>query len=303
MKKNDKPNQNLAASITKAASKQTYYTIRFLVDKKKDVDAYRAYAYFRWVDDWLDQEKHSQTERIAFLERQKMIVNSCYRGQQLTELSAEESMVTKIIEVDRQEHSGLQAYIRNMMAVMTFDAERRGQLISQEALNEYTHFLAVAVTEALHYFIGHECFSPDCKIRYQAATGAHITHMLRDTIEDIEAGYFNIPREVLEGNAIEAHDINRQAYRDWVEKRAQLARTCFKEGREYLTQVENFRCRVAGHAYIARFESILDMIEQDGYHIRAQYPKQKLPNMIVTAFSHALKHNHSRTISDALPTQ
>ena len=43
-----------ASSITKAASKQTYYTIRFLVDRERVEDAYRAYAYFRWVDDVLD---------------------------------------------------------------------------------------------------------------------------------------------------------------------------------------------------------------------------------------------------------
>ena len=43
-----------ASSITKAASKQTYYTIRFLVDRERVDDAYRAYAYFRWVDDVLD---------------------------------------------------------------------------------------------------------------------------------------------------------------------------------------------------------------------------------------------------------
>ena len=46
----------LASSITKAASKQTYYTIRFLVDRERVADAYRAYAYFRWVDDTLDSD-------------------------------------------------------------------------------------------------------------------------------------------------------------------------------------------------------------------------------------------------------
>ena len=45
-----------ASSITKAASKQTYYTIRFLVDRERVDDAYRAYGYFRWVDDVLDAE-------------------------------------------------------------------------------------------------------------------------------------------------------------------------------------------------------------------------------------------------------
>ncbi|MBE0690098.1 MAG: hypothetical protein IH587_08265, partial [Anaerolineae bacterium] len=39
----------LPARITKAASRQTFYTIRFLVDHGRVTDAYRAYAYFRWV--------------------------------------------------------------------------------------------------------------------------------------------------------------------------------------------------------------------------------------------------------------
>ena len=50
---------SIASSITKAASKQTYYTIRFLVDRERVDDAYRAYGYFRWVDDTLDAESSS----------------------------------------------------------------------------------------------------------------------------------------------------------------------------------------------------------------------------------------------------
>jgi len=46
----------LAPSLTRAASKQTYYTVRFLVDRERVADAYRAYAYFRWVDDTLDSD-------------------------------------------------------------------------------------------------------------------------------------------------------------------------------------------------------------------------------------------------------
>ena len=46
----------LAATITKAASKQTYYTIRLFVDRGRVEDAYRAYGYFRWVDDVLDAD-------------------------------------------------------------------------------------------------------------------------------------------------------------------------------------------------------------------------------------------------------
>ncbi len=44
----------LARSITWASSKQTYYTARLMVDKDLVDDCYRAYAYFRWADDIID---------------------------------------------------------------------------------------------------------------------------------------------------------------------------------------------------------------------------------------------------------
>ena len=189
--------QNLAASITLAASKQTYYTVRFLVDRGRMPAAYQTYAYFRWVDDRLDQGQSPRSERIAFVERQKALMESLYRGETPAGLSAEERMLAELINSDRETNSGLQTYIRNMMAVMVFDADRRGRLISQAELAEYSRWLATAVTEAMHYFIGHDCASPRTKARYVAVTAAHIVHMLRDTHEDCAAGYVNIPREYL----------------------------------------------------------------------------------------------------------
>jgi phytoene/squalene synthetase len=262
----------LAATITKAASKQTYYTIRFLVDTCLVEAAYQAYAYFRWVDDWLDQEPRPRAERLAFVNRQQALMNGCTHGDPLADLTPEECLLADLIERDTEKNSGLQAYIRNMMAVMAFDADRRGRLISQRELNHYSHSLAVAVTEALHYFIGHNCASPHGDIRYMPVTGAHITHMLRDALEDAQAGYYNIPCEVVAANGIAPWDVESNAYRDWVRGRVRAARACFRVGREYLAQIDNLRCRIAGYAYIHRFEAVLDAIEQAGYMLRAQYP-------------------------------
>jgi phytoene/squalene synthetase len=161
------------------------------------------------------------------------------------------------------------------MAVMTFDAGRRGRLISQQELAEYSRLLATAVTEALHYFIGHDDPSPRSPARYLAVTGAHITHMLRDTFEDVAAGYFNIPREFVEAHGIDPRDVNSDAYRAWVESRVRLARDCFKAGRDYLSQVKNLRCRMAGYAYTARFEGVLDAIEREGCWLRPDYRERK----------------------------
>jgi phytoene/squalene synthetase len=265
----------LAESITKSASRQTYYTIHFLADSERVADSYRAYAYFRWVDDALDAESGSVPERTTFIHRQKSLLESCYRGESARDANIQEQMLVGLIQRDTGKNSGLQNYLRNMMSVMAFDAERRGRLISQTELTEYTRLLASAVTEAMHYFIGHCYYSPQNEARYLAVSAAHITHMLRDTFDDIQAGYYNIPREVLEANRISPQDWQSDAYRAWVRSRVDLARANFRAGREYLNQVENPRCRLAGFAYVARFEGVLDSIEKEGYLLRAAYPESK----------------------------
>lgn len=304
---NPESNPQLAASITHSASKQTYYTIRFLVDRDLTADAYRAYAYFRWVDDTLDQSRMGKRERLNFVERQQSLVDQCYRGEWPHPSSDEESLLVDMIRSERGKRSGLQSYIRSMMAVMSFDAERRGQLISEAELNQYTHSLAVAVTEAMHYFIGHECKAPQSPTRYLAVTGAHITHMLRDTLEDVEAGYVNIPREALEAQHIDPRDVHSEPYRNWIKSRVGLARACFKSGRDYLAQVENPRCRMAGFAYAARFEAVLSAIEQDDYHLRPAYPECKsLPSalwMLWSALSQTLSPHRPGKLIPVQPTR
>lgn len=265
----------LGASITRSASKQTYYTIRFFADRERAADAYRAYGYFRWVDDVIDEGTASGAERIAFAERQKSILEQCYLGEAPRDAAIQEMMLVDLIRSDTEKNSGLQIYLRNMMDVMVFDAKRRGRVISQAELFEYSHKLAKAVTEALYYFIGHDDNSPSHEARYLAVTAAHITHMLRDALEDVENGYFNIPREHLEARGITARDVNSQAYRDWVCGRVQVARGYFKLGRECTSQVKNWRCRLAGFAYTARFEWMLRAIERDNYCLRSEYPERK----------------------------
>jgi phytoene/squalene synthetase len=274
---------SLASAITKAGSKQTYYTFRFLVDRDRVDYAYRAYAYFRWVDDVLDANSGSgsmlsdfeASERRAFLERQKSLLEASYQGEAPRDITIQENMLLELILSDHEQNSGLQAYLRNMMEVLDFDAKRRGQLISQVELNEYTRWLAIAVTEAMHYFIGHGDYAPTDETRYQAVSAAHIIHLLRDTLEDIQAGYFNIPREFLTAKGIGPQDVESEAYREWVQERVSLARAFFQSGKEYLAQVENFRCRIAGYTYIASFERVLEAIERLDYRLAPEYPQGK----------------------------
>lgn len=266
---------NVASTITRAASQQTYWTIRLLVDRDRVQDAYRAYGYFRWVDDVLDANTGSPAERRAFLERQRSLLESCYQGAAAADAGPQERLLVELVQGDHEKNSGLQLYLRNMMRVMQFDAGRRGRLVTEAELNEYTRWLAVAVMEAIHHFIGHDEYSPHDETRYLAVSAAHITHMLRDTFDDLQAGYYNVPREVLEQNHISPADVHSPAYGAWVRGRVELAREYFEAGRRYFARVQNARCRLACFAYIARFDWLLDTLEREDYHLRPQYGERK----------------------------
>jgi phytoene/squalene synthetase len=265
----------LPAALTKQASKQTYYTIRFLVDRDRVNDAYRAYAYFRWVDDQLDCGSGAPEEKKLFLHRQQYLLEACYRKELPASLVAEEQMLADLVQHDQRNESGLQIYLRNMMAVMAFDEERCGRAISRDELGHYSYLLSKAVTEAMFYFIGHRDPPPEHKNRYQAVIGAHIVHMLRDLVKDIDVGYVNIPTEDLNAKFPFTENVNSDIFRKWVYERVQLAHRNMQSGKEYITQVANLRCRLAGFAYLARFEWMIRIIERDRYYLRKNYPERK----------------------------
>jgi phytoene/squalene synthetase len=271
---------SLAATITKAASRQTYYTIRFLVDRPRMADAFRAYGYFRWVDDALDGESANgygwadvrRAEALAFLDRQQALLEACLRDEQPQPACPEERLLVDLVRHSDPGDRELRSYLRQMMRVMAFDARRRGRLITRQELDDYTHSLAIAVTDAMHHFIGHASGgAPDDPDRNRAVTGAHILHMLRDTEADVRAGYFNFPSELLEALSIGPGDVRCDGYRAWVRDRVRQADADLRAGAAYFGRLASRRHRLAGLAYIARFRWLIDRLERDDFQIRQTY--------------------------------
>jgi hypothetical protein len=268
----------LAAAITRSASRQTDATIRYLVDRDRREDAYRAYAYFRWIDDALDAEVGADADpemerciRRRFLDRQRSLLDRSLRGETIRDASPQEAMLVELVRGAGPAEAGLESYLRTMMLVMDFDVRRRGHLVSATELDEYTRWLAIAVTEAIAHFIGHDAATPQDETRYRAVSGAHVLHMLRDTFDDLRAGYYNVPRELLETHSIGPGAVNCDAYRGWVRERVALARADLDAGRSYFARVESRRHRLAGLAYIARFEWLIEVLERDDYRLREAY--------------------------------
>jgi phytoene/squalene synthetase len=266
---------DLATAITKAGSKQTYYTFLLLANRDRVKDAMRSYAYYRWLDDLLDCDSGTKQEKFELLRRQRDLLETCYQGNSPGDVSPEEQMLVDLIRNDGLRNSGLQIYLRNMMAVMSFDVERCSRVICEAELSEYTRLLSTAVTELLFYFIGHEDIPVRIENRYDAVSGAHVVHLLRDMIKDISMGYFNAPGKYINGADTSLEEIHNLPFRKWVFDRVKLAHQCFKDGRKYIARAKSLRCRLAGFAYIARFEWMMRTIEQDGYCLRSEYPERK----------------------------
>ncbi len=268
----------LAHSITRDGSKQTYFIGRFMVDKDLKDDFFRAYAYFRWVDNIVDITSRSDDERILFINRQKDLIDYLYNNKTVDSLLLEEKMVVDLINhgsnKSQEKNSSLQSYIRNFLAVIEFDAGRNGRSISQKELTWYSDCLGKAVTDGVQYFIGNGYLYPDNDRHYQAAIAAHITHLLRDMLVDLEDGFINIPDEYLLARGISPQDTESPQFRDWVETRVKKAREYFHEGKQYLEELDVLRCKVVGFWYCARYEYILDIIEQDNYLLRREYKEQ-----------------------------
>jgi phytoene/squalene synthetase len=265
----------LARSITWAGSKQTYFTGRLMIDRDLVDDFFRAYAYFRWLDDIIDVSARTVKERHSFIRQQKKLIDRLYKNERLDGLTPEEEIVADLISHDRRKNSGLQSFIRNMFAIIEFDAFRIGKTVSYEELVWYSKRLAKSVTDGIQYFISNGYPYPTGDDRYAAAYGAHITHLLRDTLPDTADGFINISREHLRAHGIGPEDINSEPYRIWVRERVKDARSYFREGKRYLDKLDVLRCKIVGHWYTARFEAVLDTIERDGFHLRPDYEERR----------------------------
>lgn len=291
----------LARSITWNSSKQTYLTARLMVDNGMQDDCCRAYSYFRWADDVIDEECQTQADRMEFINRQIRLVAGFCQGDTFEGLTPEEELIGDLIDHERGESCRLRSYVRNFLAILDFDAKRRDYLISQSELEWYSARLGVAVTDCIQHFIGYDHPYPDDERRYLAATAAHMVHMLRDMLGDIQDGYINIPREYLTEKGISPDDLQSLAalceptvLRDFVKEQIELSRRYFAAGKEYLDSLEVLRCKLAGYWYCLRFEGVIDAIEKDDYILRTEYSERhKLKTWLKAvgmAVSVAFKH-------------
>lgn len=260
---------SLAQNITRRSSLQTYWTIKLLVDRPLINHAFKAYAYFRWLDDQIDQTGKTKVERLKIIGRQKKIIHACYSNRPLHRLSPHEQLLSTLIASDPRPNSKLHSFITNFFAIIEFDAKRQGKPVSQTELSWYTDTLAKAVTNGIEHFVNHPYSYPNGPNHYRAAIGAHLTHMLRDLSEDFDQGYFNLPPGLIKQYGSDSPALNQ-----WVKTQVKTARNHFHHGKSYIRRLPVLRGKLAASWYCCRFEAILDQIESDHYQLRPSYRRR-----------------------------
>ncbi|MFC2054895.1 squalene/phytoene synthase family protein [Chloroflexota bacterium] len=291
---------SLARSITWAGSKQTFFVGYFMVDRNLVNDFFRAYAYFRWIDDIVDVSIKSKEDSINFIRRQRELIEFLYMNEPLSILSQEEEMMADLVRHDNTENSRLKSFILNMFAIIEFDSNRKGRFISQQELEWYSNTLGRSVTDGLQYFINNNYSYPKTDNRLSAALGAHITHLLRDMLIDIDDGFINIPHEYMEIRGNGTKEVESHFFRSWVKSRVELARYYFSEGKCYLGELDVLRCKIVGYWYCARFESVLDTIKRDDFILRSNYQERRnfstMLKIVWLGFYVTLRHIKTRML-------
>jgi phytoene/squalene synthetase len=279
----------LAQNLTRQSSLQTYWTIKLLVDRPLVNHAFKAYAYFRWLDDQIDQTGKTKVERQEIINHHKKIIHACYSNRPLLHLSLHEQLLSSLIASDPRPNSKLHSFITNFFAIIEFDAKRQGKPVSQTELSWYTDTLAKAVTDGIEHFVNHHYSYPDGPGHYRAAIGAHLTHMLRDLSEDYDQGYFNLP-----SGLIKPYGSGSPALNQWVKTKVKTARNHFYHGKNYIRRLPVLRGKLAASWYCCRFEAILTQIESDHYRLRPTYRRRfnliQYLNIIILAVTVIIYH-------------
>lgn len=291
-----KTSSQLAKSITKQSNFRTYLIIKYFVDRKLVDDCYRAYAYFRWADDQVDDVLQTKSQRVEFIHRQENIITLSYKDKPVPHLSPEENLITDLIGSPYSHSPRLKSFIFNFLAIIKFDAHRKKIPISTKEFHWYTQTLATAVTDCILHFINHDFDYPPSPTQYHAARAACITHILRDYIQDVDNEYYNLPQEVQDKHRIVPKDIDHPAFIFWVKQQVKQANLLFSSGKQYLNQLP-FRTQAAACLYCFRFRYILNTIQHQKYLLKSSYKQQGLTIHLLMFFKYYLSNNNAKFLS------
>jgi hypothetical protein len=171
----------------------------FIVNKSRRNYLNIVFAYLRWVDDTIDNPGIPIKYKIDFISRQKANINDLLSGNLIKIEAVEDNYLYYLIQYSREnESSQLIEELKNMVEAISWDVERlkKDGIFCESDLRLYINTMAKSLYNILNIFVKppKSYFNPNLFFGKFTANA----QMLRDLLEDIEAGFINISREDIE---------------------------------------------------------------------------------------------------------
>ena len=197
-----------ARFIAKSTSPKATFIMDRTVSKDKREFLNLCYAYFRLVDDFIDNPNIPLTERKEFIDRQKQIIKLHQAKESYEPRIIEEYYLFYFIEFALQNNLDiLVENIYNMIDTFSWDVDRLFDdgIFSEDQLYNYSRLQSEAVQSILSYFMSDKDPKDFNHENLELSIINTKMLMLRDLEEDLDMGFINISRE-----DIEKYDLNIQ---------------------------------------------------------------------------------------------
>lgn len=224
----------LSEEIAKSKSPKAKFILDIFVNKSIRGYLNLSYAYLRWIDDYIDTAKNSLEEKKKFLDRQKFLFDKSLNGETIDYSYTEETFLFYFIQFAVEQKSELIINaVKNMIDTIEMDLLRleADGMFSESEFDLYIEKQSKALYDIIVYFFLPKQYHHirNTQGRFQARA-----FIMRDLIEDIDAGLINISRE-----DIKKFDLNlstiiaKKGLEAWIEKELnEILRMLIDEAKE-----------------------------------------------------------------------
>ncbi|NWF90439.1 MAG: hypothetical protein HXY50_13380 [Ignavibacteriaceae bacterium] len=211
---------SLAEQTARLKSPKAKFILDHTVEKHKRGYLNLSFAYLRWVDDFVDNPNIAVSDKEKLVNRQKFLIQQ-YAKKHFEEYKLpEEAFLYHFIEYANKVNAQILINAaKKMVEAIGMDVDRlKGDGIFSEAeLNFYINTLSKALYDIIIYFFlpgQYQSVQNVLTGRFQARA-----FMMRDIIEDIDAGFINIPREDINKFKLDINSIKeKRNLEHWLEK-------------------------------------------------------------------------------------
>lgn len=224
----------LAESIAKERSPKAKFILDHTVKKNKRGYLNLSYAYLRWVDDYVDDPKNEIMNKKIFIERQNFLIDSFMKNEEVEFQNTEETFLYHFIRFAKQnEEELIISALKNMIDSIEMDVRRlQGDgIFSASELELYVRKQSKALYDIIIYFFLPKKYHDikNTQGRYQARA-----FILRDIVEDIDAGLINISLEDIQKFNLDLSSIRaKENLEPWIkEELGNILKLLFNEAEE-----------------------------------------------------------------------